>query len=114
MSDQTKEPVSENRLLNVRAWAAARVGQLSGAGVIVEAIDELLQMREDWAAISEAAEEFAADSVHEPRPDAEAIAAVPQLKDARALVLYFPTDADRDEFVSLIHEAKPGMRTVKL
>lgn len=48
------------------------------------------------------------------RPDAEALEAVPDLKRGRALVLYFPTDADRDGFVALIHEAKPGMRTVKL
>jgi hypothetical protein len=48
------------------------------------------------------------------RPDAEALAAVPTLRGAKALVLYFPTDADRDEFVALIHEAKPNMRSVKL
>lgn len=53
-------------------------------------------------------------SAPETRADAEALAAVPELKDKHALVLYFLTDADRDEFVGLVHEAKPGMRTVKL
>lgn len=38
-------PVSEERLRNTRAWAAARVGSLSGADVIVGAIDELLERR---------------------------------------------------------------------
>lgn len=50
------ERISEDRLRNTRAWAAARIGQLSGAEVIVGAIDELLQMREDWKTICEAAE----------------------------------------------------------
>lgn len=50
----------------------------------------------------------------QPRPDEEAIAAVPELRGKRAIVLYFETDADRAEFVALIHEAKPGMRTVKI
>lgn len=36
----------ENRLRNTRAWAAARVGQMSGAEVIVSAIDELLELRD--------------------------------------------------------------------
>lgn len=58
----SKEKVSEERLRNTRAWAAARLGQLSGAEVIVDAIDELLQMREDWATICKAAEDFAEDS----------------------------------------------------
>lgn len=53
-------------------------------------------------------------ALERPRPDAEALAAVPSLRGAKALVLYFPTDADRDEFVALIHEAKPNMRSVKL
>jgi hypothetical protein len=39
------EPISEERLRNTRAWAAARVGSLSGAEVIVGAIDELLKRR---------------------------------------------------------------------
>lgn len=37
--------ISEERLRNTRNWAAARVGELSGAEVIVGAIDELLQLR---------------------------------------------------------------------
>lgn len=39
------ERISEERLRNTRAWAAARVGSLSGADVIVGAIDELLERR---------------------------------------------------------------------
>lgn len=41
----TNARVSEERLRNTRAWAAARVGILSGADVIVAAIDELLERR---------------------------------------------------------------------
>lgn len=41
--DVTTNPVSEERLRNTRAWAAARIGSLSG--VIVSAIDELLELR---------------------------------------------------------------------
>lgn len=48
------------------------------------------------------------------RPDAEALNAVSDLRGKNAVVLYFETDADREEFIALIHEAKPGMRTVKL
>lgn len=43
-------PISEERLRNTRAWAAARVGSLSGADVIVGAIDELISLREAFAA----------------------------------------------------------------
>jgi hypothetical protein len=39
------EPVSEERLRNVRAWAAARTDAMSGATVIVDAVDELLKRR---------------------------------------------------------------------
>lgn len=49
MSDRnnlTKLDLTEERLRNTRAWAAARVGSLSGADVIVAAIDELLRYRE--------------------------------------------------------------------
>lgn len=31
------------------------------------------------------------------------------LEDTRPLILYFGNDADRDEFLALVHEAKPGM-----
>lgn len=48
------------------------------------------------------------------RPDYEAIAAAPQLRGKKALVLYFETDQDVDEFTALILEAKPGMRAVKI
>jgi hypothetical protein len=40
-----REALSEERLRNTRAWADARLGQLSGAEVIVGAIDELLERR---------------------------------------------------------------------
>ena len=33
----------------------------------------------------------------------------PSLRGACPLVLYFPTDADRAEFIALVKEAKPGM-----
>lgn len=32
-----------------------------------------------------------------------------RLDDTKALFLYFPTDADRSEFMALVMEAKPGM-----
>lgn len=57
----SNQKISEERLRNTRAWAAARLGQMSGAEVIVGAIDELLQMREDWTTICEAADAMPAD-----------------------------------------------------
>jgi hypothetical protein len=42
VSDKT---VSDERLRNTRAWAAARIGHLSGAEVIVAACDEALAAR---------------------------------------------------------------------
>lgn len=36
-------------------------------------------------------------------------AADDSLKDTRPLVLYFGNDEDREEFIALVHEAKPGM-----
>lgn len=41
--------VSDERYRNTRAWAEARVGSLSGAEVIVAAIDELFDRRADTA-----------------------------------------------------------------
>ena len=49
-----------------------------------------------------------------PRLDAEAIEAAPVLADKKALVLYFETDADRDEMVELMRPIYKGMRTVRL
>lgn len=34
--------------------------------------------------------------------------------DAHALVLYFTSPADRDEFVEIVHDAKPNMRTKRV
>lgn len=39
---------------------------------------------------------------------------VPELKGAKPIVLYFGSDADRDEFAAAVAEAKPGMTTRKL
>lgn len=39
--------ISEARLLNVRAWAEARLADLSGAAVIVAAIDEVIESRRE-------------------------------------------------------------------
>lgn len=39
------EPVSEERIRNLRAWAAARVGSLSGADIIVSVCDEVVRLR---------------------------------------------------------------------
>jgi hypothetical protein len=39
-----KKPITDDRLRNVRAWAAARP-DMSGSDVIVAAIDELLERR---------------------------------------------------------------------
>lgn len=41
-------------------------------------------------------------------------AADPALKDSLPLCLYFGNAQDRDEFVALIREAKPGLVTKKL
>lgn len=60
--ENTATTTSDDRLRNVRAWAAARVGSLSGADVIVGAIDELLQMREDWKTICDAADAMPPDA----------------------------------------------------
>jgi hypothetical protein len=49
-----------------------------------------------------------------PRPDAEAVAAAPSLKDKKAVVLYFATDTDRDELVEALTAAYPDMRAVNL
>ena len=35
-------------------------------------------------------------------------AGAPELEEALPLVLYFSTNYDRDEFIELFHEAKPG------
>lgn len=43
MSDEKR--ISDEQLRNTRAWAAARIGQLSGAEVIVAACDEALAAR---------------------------------------------------------------------
>ena len=48
------------------------------------------------------------------RIDAEAIAAVPALRDKKAVVLYFENDEDRDGLVELLQAAHPGMRAVNL
>jgi hypothetical protein len=68
--------ISEERLRDTRAWAAARIGTLSGAEVIVGAIDELLQMREDWRTICEAADAMPAPET----TDAPARALIERLK----------------------------------
>jgi hypothetical protein len=39
---------------------------------------------------------------------------VEQLKGSLPLVLYFGNEADRDEFIDMVKEAKPGMRAFKL
>jgi hypothetical protein len=39
---------------------------------------------------------------------------VPELKGALPLVLYFGNDKDRDEFIQLMKQAKPGLATRKL
>ena len=36
-------------------------------------------------------------------------AAAPELKESLPLVLYFPTETDRNEFMAIMREAKPGM-----
>lgn len=46
--------VSDEQLRNTRAWAAARIGTLSGADVIVAACDEALASRSPPASAGEA------------------------------------------------------------
>jgi hypothetical protein len=48
------------------------------------------------------------------RLDSDALAAAPELRGKEAVVLYFLTKEDREDFVRLIVEAKPGMRAVRL
>jgi hypothetical protein len=48
------------------------------------------------------------------RLDVEALEATPELIGKRAVVLYFETDADRDELTAAIAREKPGMRSVNL
>ena len=48
------------------------------------------------------------------KPDMDIMAPLPELEGSYPIVLYFETSADRDEFMSLVHEAKPGMVTKKL
>jgi hypothetical protein len=44
----------------------------------------------------------------------DAIPAERRLEGARALVVYFATDVDRDEFVDIFHQAKPNCQTVRV
>lgn len=44
----------------------------------------------------------------------EALFPHPGVEGAAPLILYFSTKADRDEFVAIIHEAKPNMRSYKI
>lgn len=64
--------------------------------------------------VLEAFERYVAQLRGVPRADAEAIAAVPELKGKNAVVLYFETPEDRDELVALIKQEKPGMRAVNI
>lgn len=48
------------------------------------------------------------------RMDVEAVEASPELLDAHAVVMYFPTKADADEVIATIKMAKPGMRSVDI
>lgn len=46
-----------------------------------------------------------------------ALCGVPQVKELIGtvpLVLYFGSEADRDEMAALVHNAKPGMRAIKV
>ena len=36
------------------------------------------------------------------------------LRGTKPVVLYFGSDADRDEFIAMIREAKPGLRAEKI
>lgn len=58
-------------------------------------------------AIAEALREYAAGHIAAP---------VPEMAGTKPVILYFHNDADRDEFIAVVHEAKPGMiaREVKL
>lgn len=48
------------------------------------------------------------------RADQAALDAVPELAGQKALVLYFPTDQDRDDFAAFVKGAMNGVRTVSL
>lgn len=45
------------------------------------------------------------------RPDQAAIDAMPELQDKKALVCYFATDADRDEFAKMLEQWIPSPRS---
>lgn len=74
-------------------------------------------MKRDWNASNAAREEAVVaikllqDQIAALRHVAEPHAAVAGTK---PLVVYFATDADRDEFIAAMAEAKPNMRSVKL
>ena len=36
------------------------------------------------------------------------------VQDSKPLILYFPTDEDRDEFIKVVYAAKPDMTSVKV
>jgi len=38
----------------------------------------------------------------------------PDVQGTEPLILYFTTDADRDEFIAAVQKAKPSMRAVKV
>jgi hypothetical protein len=86
------EAVSEERLRNVRAWAAARVGSLSGADITVAAIDELLALRlevptlKDALQASQLAEQLLRDEVAELRRQVESLMAAKDEALERVLV----------------------------
>lgn len=44
----------------------------------------------------------------------EALFPRPEIKDCSPLILYFGTKEERDEFVALVGEAKPNMRSYKV
>lgn len=44
----------------------------------------------------------------------EALHPRPETKGTAPLILYFGSDKDRDEFVALVQEAKPGMKSYSI
>jgi hypothetical protein len=48
------------------------------------------------------------------RPDQVAVDAVPELQDKKALVCYFATDADRDEFAETLKQWMPNARSERI
>lgn len=80
------------------SWAESNAQQMDAIGAI----------------LLEARREQQMTTVGGKRLDQEAVDAVPELAGKKALVLYFNSDADRDEFAVAVQKWKSSARTVRI